>query len=65
MPLITTPNTPAPDDVYEAIVRLHDGLSDEESAAANFRLILILANHIGDVATLREATAMARCADSA
>jgi predicted LPLAT superfamily acyltransferase len=60
MPLITTPNAAAPDDIYEAIIRLHDGLDDAESAAANARLILILANHIGDAEVIRDAAALAR-----
>lgn len=64
MKLIVTPNTLAPDDIYEAIIRLHDGLSDEESAAANARLILILANHIGDAGVVREALALARASVS-
>lgn len=60
MPLITSPNAAAPDDIYEALIRLHDGLSEEESAAANARLILILANHIGDVEIIREAARLSR-----
>lgn len=60
MKLIVTPNAAAPDDLYEAIIRLHDGLSDEDSAGANARLILILANHIGDADVIREAAALAR-----
>jgi len=60
MPLITSPNAAAPDDIYEALIRLHDGLSEEESAVANARLILILANHIGDVEIIREAARLAR-----
>lgn len=60
MRLIITPNAGAPDDIYEAIIRLHDGLSDDESAAANARLILILANHIGDAEVIRQAAALAR-----
>jgi len=62
MSLILTRNAPAADDIYEAIIRMHDGLSDEESARANARLILILANHIGDASTIKEATTLARSA---
>ena len=29
--LITTPNVSGADDVYEALVRLHEGLSDGEN----------------------------------
>lgn len=60
MRLVRTPNTAAPDDIYEAVIRLHEGLSDDESAAANARLVLILANHIGDADVIREAAALAR-----
>lgn len=60
MRLVTTHNASQPDDIYEAIIRLHDGLDDEESQRANARLILILANHIGDAAVIREAAALAR-----
>jgi hypothetical protein len=48
------------DDFYEALVRAHEGLSDAESHALNARLVLILANHIGDLAVLQEAIAHAR-----
>jgi len=48
------------DDFYEALIRAHEGLSDEQSSALNARLILILANHIGDVAVLEEAITRAR-----
>ena len=60
MRLITTPNAMAPDDIYEAIIGIHEGLTDEESAAANARLILILANHIGDAEVIKEAATLAR-----
>ena len=48
------------DDFYEALIEMHQGLSDEDSEAVNARLILLLANHIGDIAVLREALALAR-----
>ncbi len=60
MSLILSRNAPAPDDIYEAIIMMHEGLSDEESASVNARLILILANHIGDASTIREAAMIAR-----
>ncbi|OWU84388.1 hypothetical protein ATO6_11795 [Oceanicola sp. 22II-s10i] len=53
--LVTTPNIDAPDEFYADLIRSHDGLSDDESAAFNARLILLLANHIGDRAILAEA----------
>ena len=43
------------DDFYEALIDAHNGLSDEQSEALNARLILLLANHIGDLRVLREA----------
>ena len=49
----------AGDDFYQALIEAHRGLSDEESLALNARLILLLSNHIGDLAVLREALALA------
>lgn len=48
------------DDFYQSLIDLHRGLSDEQSALVNAKLILILSNHIGDIAVLREAMALAR-----
>lgn len=48
------------DDFYEALIDTHQGLSDEQSAAVNTRLILLLSNHVGDIGVLREAMAIAR-----
>ena len=62
MPLNTQPNLPRPDDFYEALIDTHRNLSDEQSAMLNAQLILLLANHIGDTAVLREALAAARLA---
>ena len=50
------------DDFYEALIDAHNGLSDEQSEALNARLILLLANHIGDLRVLREALAAAKAA---
>ena len=44
-----------PDDFYDELLAAHDGLRKQESDALNARLILILANHIGDRAALIEA----------
>lgn len=60
MPLNTTPNIAAPDDFYEALIDAHRELSTEQSHAMNARLVLLLANHIGDLPVLREALAAAR-----
>ncbi len=50
----------AGDDFYQALIDAHRGLSDDESVALNARLILLLSNHIGDLAVLREALQRAR-----
>ena len=49
-----------PDRAYRMLIDAHRGLSDEESAALNTRLVLILANHIGDDAALAEALDLAK-----
>lgn len=48
------------DDFYEALIRAHEGLSEAESHTLNTRLVLILANHIGDFSVLQEALALTR-----
>jgi len=48
------------DDFYEALIEMHSDLTDEQSQRVNARLILILANHIGDLGVLKEAMAAAR-----
>ncbi|MEX8520947.1 MAG: DUF2783 domain-containing protein [Leptothrix sp. (in: b-proteobacteria)] len=48
------------DDFYEALIETHRNLSDEASRLVNARLILLLANQIGDLGVLREALAAAR-----
>ena len=58
--LNTELNLAAPDDVYEALVQLHRELTPEQSRLVNAKLILLLANHIGDAAVLREAMDIAR-----
>ncbi len=51
---------PDPDRAYRTLIEVHRGLTDEESALLNTRLVLILANHIGDEAVLEEALALAK-----
>lgn len=48
------------DDFYEALIDTHRNLSDEQSALVNAKLILLLANHIGDMDVLRDALRLAR-----
>lgn len=58
--LNTQPNIPAPDDFYQELVDMHRDLSQQQSALVNAKLILLLANHVGDLAVLREAMRAAR-----
>ena len=60
--LNTEPHLQACDDFYEALIAAHQGLSAPESHAMNARLVLLLANHIGDQATLLQALQFARSA---
>ena len=53
--LITAPNIVEPDGFYAELLALHEGRDRAESDAINARLVLILANHIGDRAVLSEA----------
>lgn len=59
MTLYFEPRLSAVDGLYERLIALHAGLSDEESHRVNARLILLLANQIGDTATVMEALAVA------
>ena len=58
--LSTEPNLAAPDVFYEELIGLHRGLTEGESALVNAKLILLLANHVGDPDVLRAAMAAAR-----
>ena len=60
MPLSTASNFARPDDAFRAIVEAHRGLTDEQSADFDAALILILANHIGDIDVLRDALVLAK-----
>jgi hypothetical protein len=48
------------DDFYEMLLQGHHGLSDAQSELFNARLVLLLANHIGDLRVLRQALDAAR-----
>ena len=48
------------DDFYERLVAAHRDLSDAASGALNARLVILLANHVGDLAVVDEALAAAR-----
>jgi len=58
--LNTEPNIALPDDFYQELVDMHRDLSAQQSALVNAKLILLLANHIGDPGVLREAMRAAR-----
>lgn len=71
MPLNTQPSFHTPgvrtvrdftpgDDFYQLLIDAHRDLSAEDSARLNARLILLLANHVGDLTVIREAIAQAR-----
>lgn len=71
MPLNTQPNFSEPgvhqrwvytpgDAFYDALIAAHHGLSDAQSELLNARLVLLLANHVGDLSLLREAITLAR-----
>lgn len=48
------------DELYEALIQAHDGLSVEQSQAMNARLILLLANQINDLGLFKQALLAAR-----
>lgn len=58
--LKTIANIAKPDDVYELLIRSHEGLTKSQSDAQNARFTLILMNHIGDETIIREALALAK-----
>jgi hypothetical protein len=71
MPLQLQPNLSEPgqryfrdftagDDFYEALIDTHRSLSDTQSQLLNAKLILLLANQVGDITVLRQALALAR-----
>ena len=60
MTLSTSSNFAKPDDAFRAIVEAHRGLNDAQSADLDAALVLVLANHIGDIAVLNEAIALAK-----
>lgn len=50
------------DDFYEALMAAHQGLTEDDSARLNARLVLIMANAIGDIEILRSIVAKAAAA---
>ena len=59
MKLNLSPNIEQPDDFYEKLIAMQRDLSDDEVQLVNAKLILVLANHIGDREVLEEAMAVA------
>ena len=47
------------DALYAALIEAHRGLSAEQSAALNARMILLLMNEVGDTSVIRAALARA------
>lgn len=60
MALSTSSNFSRPDDAFRALVEAHRGLTEAQSADLDAALVLVLANHIGDMEVLREAIALAK-----
>ena len=63
--LITTPNVPNPDELYAELVAMAADVSAEEALNRAARLILVLANHIGDPAVVSHAIELAVKAEQA
>jgi hypothetical protein len=60
MSLITKPNIADADGFYARLLATHKGLTEAQSHALNARLVLVLANHIGDAGALAQALDLAR-----
>ncbi len=58
--LVTASQFADPDAAYLALVEARRHLSDAEAAELDTKLVLILANHVGDLEVLREAIALAK-----
>ena len=58
--LIREPHIPDPDTFYAELIAGQRELSDEQADMMLAKLVLTLANHVGDRAVLSEAIALAR-----
>jgi len=58
--LVTASQFPDPDAAYLTLVEARRHLSDAEAAELDTKLVLIFANHVGDLGVLREAIALAQ-----
>lgn len=62
--LILSPNIDDADDFYAELLAAHEGLDKADSDALNARLVLVLANHIGDEQVLSDAIRAATLTDN-
>lgn len=60
MSLILSPNINDPDGFYAELIGAQRDLNEEESLRVSARLVLLLANHVGDRTVLSEAIRLAR-----
>ncbi|MGJ4903339.1 DUF2783 domain-containing protein [Bradyrhizobium sp. HKCCYLS2058] len=60
MSLTLTPNISDPDGFYAELIGGQRDLSEDDAQRMNARLVLLLANHIGDRAVLSAAIRLAR-----
>lgn len=60
MPLNHQPNIASPDSFYEELIHAQRDMNDDQADMLLAKLVLILANHVGDRAVLSEALALAR-----
>jgi Protein of unknown function (DUF2783) len=54
------PNLSNFDEFYEALIDAHRGLTLEQSHQMNAKLVLLLANHIGELDVLKDAMRRAK-----
>ncbi len=59
-PLNIEPNLKHFDEFYEALIDAHRELTNEQSHQMNAKLVLLLANHIGDLEVLKDAMQRAK-----
>ena len=60
MPINIEPNLARPDDFYEMLIDTHRDLTREDSELVNCKLVLLLANHVGDLDVVADAMRRAR-----
>jgi hypothetical protein len=58
--LTTEANLESPDDFYEALIDAHRDLTTAQSHELNAKLVLLLANQIGQLDVLKQALLVAR-----